>query len=174
MAFDATDHAPEIAGFAAVVAVIVPWSVSFASGGFSGSVVLRFVFGSVEVGFGARSADMTRRMTAVTELGARYEGLTRVATLWLIAAALLVVALLLGFGLFVAGERLAGPLDPVRVMGVLCLCMALVLSGAAWLLFQQTPRAPIPVGVVALYLFGGGLLTIDRSRAGHATAETSG
>jgi hypothetical protein len=176
MALDATEHAAEIAGFAAVAGTVIPWSVSFSSGGFSGFVVLRFVFGSLRFVFGARATNMTRTAFPVTAVGARYGGdLARMATLWLVAAALLVVALVLGIVLFVAGDRLVtGPFDPVRIMGILCLFMAFSLSGAAWLLWQNGSRTPIPVGIIALYFFGGGLLTIDRSHAGHATAETSG
>lgn len=175
MALDTADHAPELAGFAAIVALVVPWSISASSGAFSGFVVFRFVFGSVRFVFGSRAADVEWAILSVTELSTFYSGdLARVATLWFVAAALLIVVLLLGFSLLVAGERLATPLDPVRIMGALCLCMALSLSGATWLLWQNSSRTPIPVGVVILSLFGAGLLTIDRNRGRRTAVETSG
>lgn len=174
MAFD-TDHAPELAGFAAIVALVVPWSVSVSSTAFSGFAGFRFVFGSARFVFGSRAADVEWTIRSVTELSNFYGGdLARVATLWFVAAVLLIVTLLLGFGLLVAGERLTIPLDPVRIMGALCLCMALSLSGATWLLWQNSSRTPIPVGVVILYLFGAGLLTIDRNRGSQTAVETSG
>lgn len=176
MALDVTDRAPEIAAFAAFVAALVPWSVSLSDGRFSEAVTLRFVFGSLEFAFGARSLDMTRGLVPITDVGAQYGGdLARAGTLWLVAAALLVVALALALALVLAGERLfVGAFDPVRAMGALCLGMALCLSGAAWLLWQNTPETPIPVGVVAIFLFGAGLLTIDWTHAGRTSAEASG
>lgn len=173
---DVAERAPEIAGFAAVVSVLVPWSVSLSATGFSESVALRFVFGSLELAFGARSGDVTPSVLSVTELGSRYSGdLARVATFWLVAAALAAVAVVFALALFAAGERLAvGPFDPVRAMGGLCLLIALSLSGATWLLYQHTPQTPIPVGLLALYLFAAGLFTVDRSGVGRSAAETSG
>lgn len=175
MAFDATDHAAEVAGTAAMIAAVIPWSVSVSSSGFSDSVALRFVFGSLELAFGARSADVERTALSVTEIGSVYTGdLARVATLWLVAAALLAVALVLGIALLAVGDVVAGPFDPVRIVGALCLCTALALSGATWLLFQHAPRTPIPLGVVACYFFGAALLTIDRSHVSRTATETSG
>jgi hypothetical protein len=176
MSFDIMDRAPEVAAFAAFVAALVPWSVSFSGDGFAESVTIRFVFGSLELSFGARSTDMTYTALSITDVGSQYGGdLARVGTLWLVAAALLAAALALALALVVASERLVvGAFDPVRAMGALCLGMALCLSGAAWLLWQNTPEVPVPVGLVACYLFGAGLLTIDRTRAGHASTEASG
>jgi hypothetical protein len=170
------DRAPEVAAFAGFVAALVPWSVSFAGGGFAESVLVRFGFGSLELSFGARSTDMTHTVLSITDVGSQYGGnLARAGMLWLVAAALLAVALALALALVVAGERLVvGAFDPVRAMGALCLGMALVLSGATWLLWQQTPETPIPVGVVALYLFGAGLLTVDRAHTARASGEASG
>jgi uncharacterized protein (TIGR04206 family) len=176
MASDGVENAPEIAGFAAVVAAVIPWSVSFSADGFSAFIAFRFVFGSLRFDFGSRAADVTWSLVSVTAVGTRYgEDLARMVTLWFVAAVLLVVALALGVVLFGAGERFAtGLLDPVRIMGVLCLFTALVLSGASWLLWQNTSRVLIPLGVIVLYFFAGRLLTVDRGRAGHVTTETSG
>jgi hypothetical protein len=170
------ERVSEIAAFAAFVAAVVPWSVSFASGGFAESVLVRFGFGSLELSFGARSTDMTHTALSITDVGSQYGGdLARVGTLWLVAAALLAIALVLALALVVAGERLlVGAFDPVRAMGALCLGMALVLSGATWLLWQNTQETPIPVGVVVCYLFGAGLLTVERSQTTRASAGTSG
>lgn len=170
------DRAPEVAAFAAFVAALVPWSVSFSGGDFAESVLVRFVFGSLELSFGARSTDMTHTAISITDVGSQYGGdLARVGTLWLVAAALLAVALALALALVVAGERLlVRTFDPVRAMGALCLGMALCLSGAAWLLWRNTPEVPIPVGLVALVLFGAGLLTVDRRHADQSSAGTSG
>lgn len=170
------DRAPELAAFAAFIVALLPWSVSFSDGAFAESVVVRFVFGVIELSFGARSLDMTRAAVPVTDIGSQYGGdLARVGTLWLVAAALLVVALVLALALVVAGERLlVGALDPVRAMGVLCLGMAFVLSGATWLLWQQTSPVPIPIGVIALFLFGVGLLTVDRTHGTRMNAGASG
>lgn len=175
MALDTADYAPEIAGFTAIVATVIPWSVSVSSSAYSSFIAVQFVFGSFRFDFGAPAADVEWTVRSVTELGGFYSGaLSWVATLWLVAAVVLIVVLLIGFGLLVSGERRVGPLDPVRLMGVLCLCMALVLSGATWLLFQHTPRFPIPIGVIALYAFGGNLLTIDRRQGTRGAIETSG
>lgn len=177
MSLDIDEHAPEIAGFAAVVAALVPWSASFSATGFSGTVTLRFVLGYVRVVFGARAADVESTVRPVTGVGALYNdpALAWMDELWLAAAALLVVTVVLGFVLFAAGERFTlGPLDPVRLVGLLCLGMALVLTGAAWLLWQYTARTPVPVGVVLLYLSSIGLLTVDRPRVERPSAETSG
>lgn len=175
MALDTTDHAPEIAGFTALAATFIPWSVTFFSDAYSTSIAFRFIFGSLRFDFGIRAADVELTTRSVTELAGFYDGsLAWVATLWLIAAVVLVVVLLVGFGLLIAGERRVGSLDPVRIMGVLCLCMALVLSGATWLLYQHTPQLPIPIGVIALYIFGGNLLTIDSRQKSHDATEASG
>lgn len=175
MALDTTEHAPELTGFVGIIAALVPWSVSFSSDAFSGFVAFRFVFGAIRFDFGSRAADVEWTIRSVTEIGTFYGAdLSRMATLWFVAAAVLVVVLLLAFGLLASGERLSGVLDPVRFMGALCLCMALLLSGATWLLWQYTPRLPIPVGVVVLYFAGAGLLTIDRNREPRSAAETSG
>lgn len=170
------DRAPEFAAVAAFVAALVPWSVSVADGAFAGSIVVRFVFGAVELSFGARSLDVARTAFPVTAVGSQYGGdLARLGTLWLVAAALLVVALTLALVLVVAGDRLRmGAFDPVRAMGALCLGMALVLSGATWLLWQQSSPVPIPIGVIVLFLFGVGLLTVDRTHDARAGAGTSG
>ncbi|WP_256686536.1 DUF7549 family protein [Halococcus qingdaonensis] len=170
------DRAPELAAFAAFVAALVPWSVSVSDGAFAESVVVRFVFGVVELSFGARSLDMARAAVPITDIGSQYGGdLARLGTLWLVAAALLVVALALALALVVAGDRLlVGAFDPVRAMGALCLGMALVLSGAMWLLWQSTSPVPIPIGVIALLLFGVGLLTVDRTHDTRTSAGASG
>jgi hypothetical protein len=174
VSLDIMERASETAAFAAFVVALVPWSVSFSDGGFAESVLFRFVFGSVELSFGARSADVTRGVVPIVDIGSQYGGdLARVGTLWLVAAALLAVALVLALALVLAGDRLlVGAFDPVRAMGALCLGMTLCLSGAAWLLWQSTPETPIPVGLVALFLFGAGLLTVDRSRAGQSSAAS--
>jgi hypothetical protein len=176
MALDTAEHAPELAGLIGVVAALLPWSVSFSADAFSGFLAFRFVFGAVRFDFGSRAADVEWTVISVTEIGAFYGGdLSRMATLWFIAAALFILVLLLGFALLASGEHLAvGVLDPVRLMGGLCLCMALLLSGATWLLWQHTPRLPIPVGVVVLYFVGARLLTIDRTQETPPVSETSG
>ncbi|GAA0461358.1 hypothetical protein MUK72_12905 [Halococcus dombrowskii] len=170
------DRAPELAAFAAFVAALIPWSVSVSDGAFAQSIVVRFVFGAVELSFGARSLDMTRTAVPVTDVGSQYGGdLARLETLWLVAAALLVIALVLALALVVAGDRLlVGAFDPVRAMGALCLGMALVLSGAIWLLWQRTSPVPIPIGVIALFLFGVGLLTVDHTRDTRTSTGASG
>lgn len=119
------DRAPELAAFAAFVAALIPWSVSVSDGAFAQSIVVRFVFGAVELSFGARSLDMTRTAVPVTDVGSQYGGdLARLETLWLVAAALLVIALVLALALVVAGDRL--------LVGRSIRCERWVRSVSAW------------------------------------------
>lgn len=141
-----SEYAGELAVLSAWVAALLPWSVSFVRALSGGLLVVRFPFVEVRYGIGlplARAVEVVGPLSAFR----LQQGTTSAAgyRLWVPGAAVFVIALALSVAYYLRETRLeAGPVDPVRAMGVVLLAGSLVLGGASLLLFDGFPGALSP------------------------------
>lgn len=161
----------EYAGPLAVVstwlAAFVPWNVTYSPDIADGSVLfVRFPFFQVRYAFDVAAA---RRVAVSDPLSATalQAGQTIQAAYqaWTVGAAILAVAVVFAVAYYRDEESVESwPVDPVRLLGALLTLSGLVLVVATYLLATRgLPGVPLPIGVVFLLLFGGILLTVDRT-----------
>lgn len=164
MAWVRSEYAGELAVVAAWLSALVPWSVSVASQGGISFVVVRwplfvfqFLFG---VSLGAAEqpfltvAQMPDTASNATNLQAYY--------VWLAAAVVLGLALLLSVAYYAWEERLeAGPVDPVRLMGGLLTLAGILLLASLVLLWQGFFGVTVPIGALIVLALGVVLLRVD-------------
>lgn len=159
-----SEYAGELAVLSAWVAALLPWSVSFVRALSGGLLVVRFPFVEVRYGIGlplARAVEVVGPLSAFR----LQQGTTSAAgyRLWVPGAAVFVIALALSVAYYLRETRLeAGPVDPVRAMGVVLLAGSLVLGGASLLLFDGFPGVTVPVGVPLTLMLAFTLLVADR------------
>lgn len=167
MAWVRSEYAGELAVLSVWANVLLPWSISIASlqEGVS-FVVVRFQFFLVQVILGA---DLGRAERPFLLVPAAREFPTSTVvreayTVWLVAAVIFGLLVLLSIAYYAAEDRVeAAPIDPVRTTGVGLLVVALLLSYASWLLWNGFVGTSVPIGVLFLYVFGGLLLTVERT-----------
>jgi uncharacterized protein (TIGR04206 family) len=158
-----SEYAGELAVLLTWLSTLIPWNVSYATDG-SGTAALfvRFPLFQVRYVFGiplARGVVVADPLSALafqrgSPIAAAYE-------VWALGAAVFAVALAVSLVYY---RREAWPVDPVRLLGTLLFGTGLVLAGATYLLLSRGfSSRPIPLGVVFLLLFGGLLLTVDRT-----------
>jgi hypothetical protein len=162
-----SEYAGELAVLLTWLSALIPWNVSYASDG-SGAALLfvRFPFLQIRYVFGvpvARGVVVSDPLSALafqrgSPIAAAYE-------LWALGGAVFAAALVVSV-VYYRRETWAEswPVDPVRLLGSLLLVTGIVFTGATYLLFSRGfSSIPIPLGVVFLLLFGGLLLTADRT-----------
>jgi hypothetical protein len=162
-----SEYAGELAVLLTWLSALIPWNVSYASNA-SGAALLfvRFPFAQIRYVFGvpiARGVVVSDPLSALAfQQGSPIAAAYR---LWAVGAAVFAVALLVSV-VYYRREAWAEswPVDPVRLLGALLLGTGLVFAGATYLLLSRGfSGLPIPLGVVFLLLFGGLLLTVDRT-----------
>ena len=162
-----SEYAGELAVLLTWLSALVPWNVSYASNP-SGAAVLfvRFPLAQVRYVFGvpvARGVVVADPLSALafqrgSPIAVAYQA-------WAVGAAVFAVALVVSV-IYYRREAWAEswPVDPVRLLGGLLAATGLVFAGATFLLLSRGfSSLPIPLGVVFLLLFGGLLLTVDRT-----------
>lgn len=171
-----SEYAGELAVVSAWLAALVPWNVTYTTGGGVGGILyVRFVFAEfvyfTQLEIGGRSFDLVSIRQAVTQQSGEFVYAAYLA--WAVGAALVGVAVLLSFAYYLEEERVENaPGDPVRLMGGLLLGAGSVLVAANYLVVTRgIPGVPIPVGTVLILVLGSVLLTVDRVDEGSAAAE---
>jgi uncharacterized protein (TIGR04206 family) len=164
-----SEYAGELAVLSAWVTALIPWSVSFANEGSLTLVVVRFPLFLFQFLLGATlqggEVPFLSVATAYTFPGS--EAVVRAYLVWLVGGTVFATALALSIAYYVMDERLERwlPVDPVRLMGVLLLATAVMLTISTVQLWASFLGGSIPVGVIFLYVLGGLLLVVERSDA---------
>jgi uncharacterized protein (TIGR04206 family) len=182
-----SEYAEELAVLVTWLSALLPWSVSYGTFAVSESneltlVILRFPYLAIRYQLGFQILNGT---TVQTPLGFRQEvvaaGESTAAQipgfdLWLVALALLTVALAISFLMYFEVDAVdALPLDPVRILGGLLLAVGVVLLGSTYVLFSTQSALFIPFGVLLHLAFGVILLRVDLvdpETTGDATDES--
>jgi len=161
-----SEYAGELAVLLTWLSAFIPWNVSFASASGASVVFVRFPLVQVRYVFGialARGVAVADPLSAIAFQEA--QPIELAYQVWAAGAAVFVVALAVSV-LYYRDEAWAEswPVDPVRLLGGLLLGTGLVFAGATSLLLSRGfGGLPIPIGVVFLCLFGGVLLTVERT-----------
>ena len=161
-----SEYAGELAVLSTWLSVFIPWNIT--SSAVSGGTVLfvRFPFVQVRYTFGVPFAEATLVLDPLSAIAFQSGNSIVVAyQAWAVGAGVFALAVAFSVAYYAAESRVeALPVDPVRVVGGLLGLAGVVLAGATYLLVTRGfPGFPIPIGVVFLLLFGGILLTIDRT-----------
>jgi uncharacterized protein (TIGR04206 family) len=175
-----SELAEELAVVAAWLSAVVPWSASVALGTIQGGtlVEIRFPFGLVRYLFGIEFEGQLQphnpQLMTPWRAAEYYVGAPGALPyrLWLLAAGIIALAVVLSFLLYGFEDRLAeSRLDPVRVMGGLLLLSAVLLTLSTVVLqfgggplgdAMAFPGFVLPVGVVIQYAFAYILLRVER------------
>jgi hypothetical protein len=162
-----SEYAGELAVLTTWLSALIPWNVTFVSGVASGSFLfVRFPLLQVRYNFGvplAAGVAVTDPLSAVAFQ--RGQALELPYQVWGVGAAVFAAALVVSV-VYYRRESWAEswPVDPVRLLGGLLLGTGGTFAAATYLLLSRGfPGLPIPLGVVFLCLFGGVLLTVDRT-----------
>jgi uncharacterized protein (TIGR04206 family) len=162
-----SEYAGELAVLSTWLSALLPWNVTYATGIEGGALLfVRFPLAQIRYVFGlpiARGFAVTDPLSATAFQ--RGQSLEVVYQVWTLGAAVFAVALVVSI-LFYRDESRADawPVDPVRLLGGLLATTGLAFAGATYLLLSRGfPGVPIPIGVVFLFLFGGVLLSVDRT-----------
>lgn len=162
-----SEYAGELAVVSAWLCALLPWSISHASTGGARVVRIHFVYLYFQFFPGIALTDGAVRYRLVTGAagGASHPGVATGYRLWMLAAAVFTLALLLSALYYVNEERLEAesPVDPVRLMGALLVVPAVLLTGTSYYLATGLPGVSVPVGVAFMYVLGGLLLVVDRT-----------
>jgi uncharacterized protein (TIGR04206 family) len=160
-----SEYAGELAVLSAWVSALVPWSVSFASQDGLSLVVVRFPLFFFQFLYGATVLGETPFGTVATAYTIPgNEAVVRAYLVWLVGGAVFGLALVLSVVYYAFDEELEArsPVDPVRLMGVLLLGTAVVLTLSTALLWGSFLGGSVPFGVVLLYVLGGVLVVVER------------
>ena len=162
-----SEYAGELAVLSAWVCALLPWNVTYSPDVAGGSVLfVRFPFFQVRYAFGlplARAVGVSDPLSAAAFQ--RGQSIQLAYHVWALGALVLAVALVLSIAYYAREDAVeAGTVDPVRAMGVLLVAAGAVLAVATYLLVVRGfPGVPLPIGVLFLFLFGGVLLTVERT-----------
>jgi len=162
-----SEYAGELAVLSTWLSALLPWNVTYATG-FDGGTLLfvRFPLVQIRYAFGlpvARGVFVADPLSAVAFQ--RGQALELPYQIWAVGAAVFAVAVVVSILFYRDEDRAESwPVDPVRLLGALLSATGLVFAAATVLLLERGfPGVPVPVGVVFLLLFGGVLLTVDRT-----------
>lgn len=161
-----SEYAGELAVLSAWLSALIPWNVTYSSGVAGGSLLfVRFPFVQIRYTYGvpfAKAIDVRDPLSAVAFQAG--QALELAYQTWSVGAAVLALALFLSVAYYAREQRLeAGPVDPVRLMGGLLGLAGVVFLVANYLLTYGFPGLPLPVGALFLLVFGGLLLTVERT-----------
>jgi len=162
-----SEYAGELAVLLTWLSALLPWNVTYSSGIGSGALLfVRFPLLQIRYTFGLPIARGTKIVDPLSAIAfQRGQALELVYQVWAVGAAVFAVAIVVSI-LYYRNESWAEswPVDPVRLLGALLFGTGAVFAGATYLLLSRGfPGVPIPIGVVFLLLFGGLLLTVDRT-----------
>lgn len=165
-----SEYAGELAVVLTWASAVIPWSVSLSRYPEGVTfVVVRFPFFMFQFLYGIRLRGAERPfLTVVNAPGfpdpATQPDIVLAYRIWQVGAVVLGLAVLYSVAYYAAEERVeSGPVDPVRALGGALVVCAVVLSVSTGLLVANFAGISVPVGVLFLYLFGGLLLTVDRT-----------
>ncbi|MFB6087003.1 MAG: hypothetical protein ABEJ85_00660 [Haloarculaceae archaeon] len=162
-----SEYAGELAVLSAWLAPFVPWDVSLASGVAGGDLLfVRFPFLEVTYAYGVPLESGVRVLDPLSAL-ALQRGTTAAVgyRAWVLAAAILLLALALAVGYYLREERVeAAPIDPVRALGALLAASGLSFGAAVYLLATNgLPALHVPIGALLFVALGATLLAVERT-----------
>lgn len=162
-----SEYAEELAVVLAWLSALLPWNVAFSDLGDAGDLLfVRFPLVQVRYTYGVPLAEGVLVHHPLAAIDYQQGQSVAVAyRVWALGALLVAAALALSFALYLREERVAAAsFDSVRAMGGLLGGAAVVLTVATVLLWTNgLPAIHVPLGVVLLYVFGGVLLTVERT-----------
>ncbi|WP_142856426.1 DUF7549 family protein [Salinigranum halophilum] len=161
-----SEYAGELAVLSTWLSAFIPWNVMRSSVAGGSVLFVRFPFLQVRYTYGVPFAEGALLLDPLSAISFQAGNSIAVAyQAWAAGAGVFAVAFVFSLAYYAAEERVeALPIDPVRVVGTLLTLTGVVLAVATYLLFTRGfPGVPIPVGVVFFFLFGGVLLTVDRT-----------
>ncbi|WP_136602242.1 DUF7549 family protein [Salinigranum halophilum] len=161
-----SEYAGELAVLSTWLSAFIPWNVMRSSVAGGSVLFVRFPFLQVRYTYGVPFAEGALLLDPLSAISFQAGNSIAVAyQAWAAGAGVFAVAFVFSLAYYAAEERVeALPVDPVRVVGTLLTLTGVVLAVATYLLFTRGfPGVPIPVGVVFFLLFGGVLLTVDRT-----------
>lgn len=163
-----SEYAGELAVLSVWANALIPWSLSVASADGASLVVVRFQLFLLQYIFGISLGAQERPFqTVVGAIDFETGAVGQAYEVWLAAAAVFAVALLVSVVYYAVDERLAAvsPVDPVRLLGGLLVLTGAVETVALVRLWEAFPGTLVPVGVLFCYLLGGLLLIVERTGA---------
>jgi hypothetical protein len=162
-----SEYAGELAVLSTWLSALIPWNVTYASGIGGGALLfVRFPLVQIRYSFGL---PLARGVTVADPLSAvafqRGQALAAAYQVWAVGAGVFAAALVVSLVYYRYESWTASwPVDPVRLLGALLFGTGVVLAVATYLLLSRGfPGVPIPLGVLFSLLFGGVLLTVDRT-----------
>ncbi|WP_136588726.1 DUF7549 family protein [Salinigranum halophilum] len=161
-----SEYAGELAVLSTWLSAFIPWNVMRSSVAGGSVLFVRFPFLQVRYTYGVPFAEGALLLDPLSAISFQAGNSIAVAyQAWAAGAGVFAVAFVFSLAYYAGEERVeALPVDPVRVVGTLLTLTGIVLAVATYLLFTRGfPGVPIPVGVVFFLLFGGVLLTVDRT-----------
>jgi hypothetical protein len=168
-----SEYAGELAVVSAWIAALLPWYSSYVPeiDGLPGSVLfLRFPFAQIRFTFDVPLADAVDFRTPMGIVFQRADTLESGAIeiaywVWYVGAALVAIAVLFSFAMYLDYDRLLEelPVHPVRIMGGLLTGAAAVLAVSTALFYRHRvfDEYPVPVGLVLLFVLGTSLLRVE-------------
>jgi len=161
-----SEYAGELSVLSTWLVGLAPWAVSvFGDSGLT-VVVLRFLPFRFQFIFGARFDNEVPFLPAwaVAEFQ-QAPPLVLAGHLGFAALLVFLPLFLLSLYYYFAEGRLAGrlPVDPVRLFGAGLGLVGVLSLGSTVLFVRHFPGVTIPVGSAVAFLFGGLLLTVDRT-----------
>ncbi|WP_049986524.1 DUF7549 family protein [Halobellus rufus] len=162
-----SEYAGALAVVSTWIAALVPWNVTYSTGVSGGAVLfVRFPFFQIRYAYGvpaARGVSVSDPLSATAfQAGQTIQAAYQV---WAAGALVLALAVVLSLLYYRAEERVeSGPFDPVRLLGGLLTLTGVLFAASTYLLVTRGfPGLPLPIGVLLLFVFGGLLLTVDRT-----------
>lgn len=161
-----SEYAGELAVLSTWLSVFIPWNVTLSSVAGGSVLFVRFPFLQVRYTYGVPFAEGTLLLDPLSASSFQAGNSIAVAyQVWAVGAAVFAAVFVFSLAYYLAEERVETlPGDPVRVVGALLTLTGVVLAASTYLLVTRGfPGVPIPIGVVFLFVFGGVLLTIERT-----------
>lgn len=161
-----SEYAGELAVLSTWLSAFLPWNVMLSSVAGGSVLFVRFPFVQIRYTYGVPFAEGTVILDPLSAISFQAGNSIAVAyQTWAVGAAIFAVAFVFSIVYYVAEARVeALPVDPVRVLGTLLGLTGVVLAVSTYLLVTRGfPGIPIPIGVLFFFLFGGVLLTIERT-----------
>lgn len=165
MAWVRSEYAGELAVLSAFFAGLLPWSASYTAGGGISTVDVRFPFFLFKYVYGVVRRNLFVPVLRAPTFPPPEAGAIRQAyTVWLAAAVVLALTLLLAAAYYVAEERIEdGPVDPVRLMGGLLTLTGVGFAAATVVLLAEYGGLTVPIGALIVPALGVLLLRVERT-----------
>lgn len=162
-----SEYAGELAVLSTWLCALLPWSVSYASGGGDRLIRVYFLYVLFQFAPGSVFASFIDNAILVVEAPS-FPNAPATALgfqLWLLGALVFTAALAVSVLYYRDEDRLEerSPVDPVRAIGGLLVAAAVPLTGAAYFVSTGGIGTAVPIGVVFMYALGGLLLVVERT-----------